>query len=298
MNIQNYSEILCGNISRLRKDKGLTQEALAGMLGLSFQAVSKWENQISCPDIALLPKLAEIFEVSLDQLFHAPSDGQPAAESQEKAEDECNIHIENAEEPSQETPSEGHDREYRQELRFWGSPSGPVSGLPWDDDGAIRCAVFRGRTLVTGPCQEAEKIYFEYEGEAAQVISYLSVSCGDVEGDITAGANVQCEDVNGDIHSGSSTTCGDVAGNVSAGSSVQCHDVGGNVKAGGGVECDDVDGNVSAGGWVKCGDVDGSVSCGANVTCQDVGGNVTSSGGNINCGDVDGSVTGGRVRHG
>lgn len=57
------------NISALRKEKGLTQEELSEMLVVSPQAVSKWENDLSCPDIMLLPVIAEIFELSVDQLL-------------------------------------------------------------------------------------------------------------------------------------------------------------------------------------------------------------------------------------
>lgn len=57
------------NIKRLRKEKNLTQEALADLLGVSFQAVSKWENNIGYPDITLLPALSSILDVSLDSLM-------------------------------------------------------------------------------------------------------------------------------------------------------------------------------------------------------------------------------------
>ena len=57
------------NIAALRKDKGMTQEELAAMLGVSGQAVSKWESGACCPDIGLLPDLADIFGVSLDALM-------------------------------------------------------------------------------------------------------------------------------------------------------------------------------------------------------------------------------------
>jgi tellurite methyltransferase len=49
---------LARNIGIYRKGKGLTQEELAQILGLSFQAVSKWENAQSMPDIKLLPQLS------------------------------------------------------------------------------------------------------------------------------------------------------------------------------------------------------------------------------------------------
>lgn len=56
-------------IKVLRKEKGVTQEELANSVGVSFQAVSKWENNIALPDITLLPILAEYFGVSMDELF-------------------------------------------------------------------------------------------------------------------------------------------------------------------------------------------------------------------------------------
>lgn len=58
-----------GTIRVLRKENKLTQEQLAEKIGVSFQAVSKWENSIALPDIALLPKLAQIFGVSIDKIF-------------------------------------------------------------------------------------------------------------------------------------------------------------------------------------------------------------------------------------
>lgn len=57
------------NIAAYRKNTGLTQEKLAEMIGISPQSVSKWENDVSLPDTALLPVLAEIFSVSIDALF-------------------------------------------------------------------------------------------------------------------------------------------------------------------------------------------------------------------------------------
>lgn len=56
-------------ISELRKKKGITQDQLAEEMGVSSQAVSKWENDISCPDIGLLPQLADYFGVTLDELM-------------------------------------------------------------------------------------------------------------------------------------------------------------------------------------------------------------------------------------
>ncbi|MBQ8186703.1 MAG: helix-turn-helix transcriptional regulator [Clostridia bacterium] len=60
---------LGGTIRLLRKKKGITQEALAQAIGVSAQAVSKWEMNASYPDMALIPVLAGYFEVTLDTLF-------------------------------------------------------------------------------------------------------------------------------------------------------------------------------------------------------------------------------------
>ena len=56
-------------IAFLRKQKGLTQEQLASALGVTNQSVSKWESGQCCPDIQLLPAIAELFEVSVDELL-------------------------------------------------------------------------------------------------------------------------------------------------------------------------------------------------------------------------------------
>ena len=56
-------------ISTLRKEKGMTQLELAEQMGVTDKAVSKWERDLSFPDINSIPKLAEIFEVSVDELM-------------------------------------------------------------------------------------------------------------------------------------------------------------------------------------------------------------------------------------
>lgn len=62
------------NIAVLRKKKGLTQEALATSIGVSTQTISKWENNTNKPDILLLPIIADIFGVDIDNLFGRTTD--------------------------------------------------------------------------------------------------------------------------------------------------------------------------------------------------------------------------------
>ena len=53
----------------LRRQKGMTQNEVTCALGATNQAVSKWESAQCCPDIQLLPATAELFEVTIDELF-------------------------------------------------------------------------------------------------------------------------------------------------------------------------------------------------------------------------------------
>lgn len=67
-------------IATLRKNKGFKQEELAEMLGVSGQAVSKWENDQTCPDISLLPQLAKILGITVDELLSGKQEALPAVQ--------------------------------------------------------------------------------------------------------------------------------------------------------------------------------------------------------------------------
>lgn len=56
-------------IAQLRKEKGMTQLELAQQLGITDKAVSKWERDLSYPDVESIPKIAEFFGVSVDELM-------------------------------------------------------------------------------------------------------------------------------------------------------------------------------------------------------------------------------------
>ena len=68
-------------VSELRKEKGFTQADLAEQMGVTDKAVSKWERDLSYPDISSIPKLAEVLEVPLEQLMKVEKGSGKAGES-------------------------------------------------------------------------------------------------------------------------------------------------------------------------------------------------------------------------
>ena len=257
--------ILCTRIAQLRRDAGMTQEQLAARLGISFQAVSKWENNQSCPDIMLLPSLADIFDVSIDSLFGRES-------------------VETALAPQ--------------------APAQEWYDLPWPDDDGVYAVLYQGHRLVLEP-EEGMDLTFTYSGPAVNVSSVMNIIlAGDreIEGELSAGGNVNCRGdlscgaVRGNVRAEGDVNCDDVCGDVSAVGDVNCDAVSGNVGAGGDVNCDNVNGNVNAGGDVDCGAVGGSVHAGGNVDCGAVGGDVSTDG-DVDCDIVGGTVSAGYTPH-
>lgn len=232
-------------IAESRKQLGLTQDALAQKLGVTNQAVSKWESDQSCPDIQLLPQIADIFGLTIDELLGREPDPEKV-----KAEYEAIFGAVVEREENQDS-----------------APVQMEPSLPWADDGVLRVVLYAGHTYI-GSCPEQEKITFEYEGPALNIECAVNVSCGDVEGDVRAGGNVSCDAVSGSIQADGNVSCDDVEGHVNAGGTVSCDDVAGDVSAGGNVNCDSVEGSVNAGGNVTCDEIEGSVTAGGMVSCE------------------------------
>lgn len=220
-------------IARRRKENGLTQEALANRLGVTNQAVSKWEGDICCPDIQLLPALADALGLSLDALF-----GREAPEP-----------------PKEERPAE--------EVKVETAPIGIVEKLPWADDDSLHAVLYQGHRLLQSERvpersgsgllhllagrRDAQQVVLRFTGTARDIYSDFAVHCeGDVSGSVQAGDGVQCERVGGNISAGDGVTCGDVGGSVWAGDSVTCGSVEGDVSAGESVRCGSVGGDVRA----------------------------------------------------
>lgn len=209
--------MLGNTITAYRKKLGMTQEQLAQKLEVTNQAVSKWETDQCCPDVQLLPKLADIFGISIDALFGREQ--KKAAESKSLPwDDDGHLHI---------VVYKGHillDAASKENQHYTFHYDGPTKDIYCNCN--IECGDVGGNVTVEG-----------------------NIECGDVEGNVKAGSFVECGDVEGSVSSGSYVECGDVGGNLAAASYVECGDVGGHVSAASYVECGDVGGNVAGNGF-------------------------------------------------
>jgi len=70
-------------VARLRKEQGITQQELADRMGVTDKAVSKWERDLSMPDTASLPLLAQTLGTTVDQLMNGGADTAAAAPEKE-----------------------------------------------------------------------------------------------------------------------------------------------------------------------------------------------------------------------
>ncbi|MCM1523607.1 MAG: helix-turn-helix domain-containing protein [Ruminococcus sp.] len=230
-------EIVIGSIIRkLRGEKSLSQETLAEKAGVTVQAVSKWENGLSCPDIALIPELADFFGVSCDYLL-------TGSERQRK----------------ELLPDDGV-------LRIVFALGGRIlTAEEYKKDCPIK-AVFP-------PAAEQPALSVEVHGSLSvegdingSVTAGDGVNCGNVGGDVSAGDGVNCGNVGGDVSAGDGVNCGSAGGDVSAGDSVNCGSVGGDVTAGDGISCGNVGGDVlECGGDIYCTDIKGDVKCEGDI---------------------------------
>lgn len=269
--MQNFGE----NLKKYRKEAKISQDELASRMGITPQAVSKWECGLSYPDITLIVSLADLFGITADELLRGVGTAKEISSTTDEYIEDCD---------------------------------GILA-----DDGVIRIVMCEGRRVLRA--EEAakrepilikiEKVktkdensifhrLFEKDGKVELTVYGNAEVDGDVNGPLTAGGAVSCGEVNGNVDAGGGVSCGEVNGSVDAKGHVSCGEVNGHAHANGHLTCGDVNGNVDAGGEVNCGDVEGNVNAKGNATCGDVGGDVVSEG-EVNCGDIDGDVA---VRNG
>lgn len=242
-------------IAQMRKARNMTQEDLGQRLGISNQAVSKWESDQCCPDIMQLPALADVFGITIDALF-----GREAA-----------IPVPEPAAPViQELPWE--DDNTLHAVCFVGHQ-----------------LVDHAQILP----ESGNLAQLNYSGNTDSITSAFSVSCTDctVSGNVNAGDSVACGNVEGNVQAGDSIACaGYIGGSVTAGDSIRCAEIQGDAKAGDDIHCANILGHANAGGDISCADVAGNVTANGDVTCKNVAGSVQAEG-DVTCCNVEGDVT-------
>ena len=210
----NFAQIIMNR----RKALGLTQEGLAQQLGVTNQAVSKWESGQSCPDIALLPQIADLFGITMDELFGREVP-KPDVQALPWPDDDTLRVVLYA---GHKHIGSGHpDRN----INF--CYEGPALNVHSEVN--VICEAVNGNLTAGG-----------------------DVNCDDVYGSVKAGGSVSCNDVYGSVTADGSVTCDDVNGNVEAGGNVTCDCAEGEIHAGGNVNVDEASGEIHAGGSVYC----------------------------------------------
>ena len=267
-------------ISKYRKELGITQESLAQQLEVTNQAESKWESDQCCPDVMLLPRLADIFGISIDELFgREPKEKPVQTVAGLPWEDDGNLRGV----LYKGWKLVGHGKGPKLQLFFKQNVGENVYS-----DFSVVCGDVAGSVNAGGDAQCGAVM--------ASVNAGGDVKCENVGCDINSGGDVTCAGVGGNINTGGDVTCAGVGGFISTGGDVNCQgDVGGNIETGGDVSCQgNVDGFFEAGGDVTCQDVlSGYVEAGCDVTCRDVAYGYVSAGGDVRCGDVGGPIDAG-----
>lgn len=176
-------------IAYYRKKMELTQEELADQLEISSQAVSNWETEQNNPDEDVLIKLADIFHVTLDELFDRKVSVFPW-------EDDDTLRA---------VVFVGH-RMIKQE----------------DMDEALREKCSQITIEYDGDVQNVESCFnVKCENVEGNVTAGGDVECEDVDGDVTAGGDVECEEIEGNVVAGGDVECDEIEGNIIAGGNVK-----------------------------------------------------------------------------
>lgn len=273
-------ETFSNNLKQFRKQKQLSQEQLAEQLGITTQAVSKWECSLSYPDIDLLPQLADLLGVSIDTLLR----GDAACAG---ADSGASDYAAKADQPDGTNDASGSSAAEK-------SSPFPQPDLP--DDDVLRIVQYRGKTLLRKDtydpniriplsltCEPKSKKFFHNKTSvfisdsntaSAPVEIWGSADIfGDLNGPANIGASVTCSgDINGTVNTGMNVECsGDINGSANAGQNITCNgDINGDASAGGSITCSgDINGDASADAGLSCGgDINGDVSAGGSITCN------------------------------
>ena len=238
-------------IRQRRRTMDVSQETLADHLGVSVQAVSKWETNASYPDITLLPKIAEYLKIDMNALFFG-TEAEPAVLGGLPNDNKLRI-VQCIGSKILSREEYDHNRRIMLELpkndinkldvEIWGSADidGDISGAA-TAGGGINCG------NVSGPANAGN-----------------GINCGNIAGSVNAGDSVNCGNVAGSVSCGDSIRCGTVAGDAAAGDDIYCGDVGGNAESGNDLYCGNIERSAKAENDIHCKKINGNVECGGNI---------------------------------
>lgn len=215
-------------ISFYRKKQNLTQEALAQKLGVTNQSVSKWESAQCYPDISLIPQLAEIFEISIDELFGKEPHSTGLNDVFSLRDDVFRVVVvrgrkivdmkELNETIRIEIPKHNDENRQRYKIEIFGN---------------ILCN---------------DSIFGDLECQGA-------IQCKDIFGNASSSSNVECHQIYGDVSNfyGTLSCTGDIHGDAHTfqGGNISCGNISGNV-----VDCQ---------GSITCEKIEGNVTCQGNI---------------------------------
>lgn len=324
-------------LRELRKASGMTQEQLAAEFGVSVQAVSKWETAASYPDIELMPRIADLFGVSLDELLRDVKNEKNIDAGEEihtDAEQQCDAacnpeSVEVEYEDENDDENAGDDEEDDDDE----NDDDDEDDDEEDDDGS--CIFVKkgrngivsvstdaieefGRKIERMAKKKAEKAGCAFEKNAKK----HSRSSTRNYGNRFEWSNIMIDEMPDDKTLRVVLMRGKQIVSSQEYDPAVCIPVelkyerengiaGMFGRKGGRTDCSinveiwgnadingSVNGDVYAGGNVNCGDIGGDISAGGSIECGSIGGDVN-AGGNVGCADVGGDVeTGGSVECG
>ena len=167
---------ISNNLSYMRKQLQWTQDGLAEQLGVSCQAVSKWENSLAYPDITLLPEIAKLFQITINELLLVDLSSQP-----KKAEESEPVHAQESEHNQEYAAARG-ENQYCIKLFYNGSEA---SVFPdW-----------------------AKTIEVQLSGGVNNVDSAFSIQCDAIAGNAKAGSSISWDTIHGHATAGYQINC-------------------------------------------------------------------------------------------
>ncbi len=223
---------ICEVIKRKRREMNISQEILAEKLGITVQAVSKWENSLSYPDITILPEIADFFGISMDSLFF----------DREGEKTQCDTVL-----------TDLPDDNIFRVVQCIGNKV--LSREEYDKEKKIKLII----------PETPEKVLNVEVWGGAEID-------GNISGDLKAGGGICCGDVGGNALPNGGMNCGNVRGNATACGGINCGNVGGDVTAEGSINCGRIDGDANAGGKITCDNIGGDATADGDIECESIGG--------------------------